>query len=224
MSRQAAWASRAGVFPARPAPDLDIIKSPEAERMRQMVTEGFYDRSRIALWMFEVIGREYDDMAVWARTLRNEAFPQTCTWSIAIWEFVYGFEPDDRLTLEYRRWRILSRMFTSLPINPARIESALSDLTGCPVEITENVDPYTFLVRVDESNIYNSGLSKYDLSEALKLLRDIKQSHLSFRYETYAQAPHMPSFVSVNGSMPITVMTTEMLEPELPPLAANVGI
>jgi hypothetical protein len=168
--------------------ELDIIHSPEAEVMRQMVTNGFYDRSRIALWMFEVIGREYDDMAKWTRELRNEALPQTCTWSIAIWEFVYGIVPDESLPLEYRRARILAKKTSRPPINPARIEAAVSGLTGCPAQITEHVAPYTFRIDVDESETWGKHFSSiYDYREAIKLLRIIKPSHLSFRYERYVE-------------------------------------
>jgi hypothetical protein len=143
-----------------------------------MVTEGFYDRSRLALWLFEAIGREWDDMAAWARTLRNECLPQTCTWSIAIWEFVHGYEPDDALTLDYRRRRLLARRLSRPPVTPARMEAVLSAITGCPVHITENYAPYTFRVEVDESNG-----AAYDYKAAFKTLREIKPSHLSYRYE-----------------------------------------
>ena len=148
--------------------------------MRQMVTSGFYDRSYIGLWLFEVIGREYDDMAMWAREVRREAFPQTCTWSIAIWEFVYGIDPDDTLPLDFRRERILSRRLSRPPINPARIEATLSALTGEPVSITENVAPYTFAVTVGETDE-----TIYDFRAALKQLRQMKPSHLSFSYESH---------------------------------------
>lgn len=159
-------------------PDLDIIKSPEAARMLQMVTQGFYDRSYIGLWLFEVIGREYDGMAEWARTLRLEAFPQTCTWSIDIWDFVYGYEPDNTLPLSFRRQRILSKKLQRPPINPAHIEAVLSALTGCPVHITENVAPYTFKVEIDES-----GGQIVDYKAVDRTLREIKPSHLSVRQE-----------------------------------------
>jgi hypothetical protein len=156
-------------------PMNEIIKSPGAETLLRMVTDGFYDRSRIALWMFEVIGREYDGMAAWARELKYEIFPQTCTWGIAIWEFVYGFEPDGSLPLEFRRARILSHRLTHPPVNPARIEAALSQLTGTPVHITEFAAPYTFHVDIDES-----GGSIFDHQQALRQLRRMKPSHLSF--------------------------------------------
>jgi uncharacterized protein YmfQ (DUF2313 family) len=168
-------------------PNLDIIKSPAAERMRQMVTAGFYDRSRIGLWLFEVMGQEYDDMAKWAQELRYEAFPQTCTWSITFWEFVYGYEPDDNLTLEQRRARLLAHVWSHPPINPARIEEALSLLTGTAVRIIENVAPYTFRVVFDESGLHDVDWKSPDYRSALLHLRRIKPSHLSFNAESIVE-------------------------------------
>ena len=156
----------------------EIVKSPAAQRMLQnTVTEGFYNRSRIALWMFEVIGREWDEVREFVRTLPYERFPQTATWSIPIWEFVYEIEPDDSLTLEQRRARILARRLDHPPINPARIENTLSMVTGLPVEVQENVAPYTFEVILDESDTMI-----FDHRQALRVLREMKPSHLSFRY------------------------------------------
>jgi hypothetical protein len=157
------------------APDHDIIKSSEAKIMRQMVTPGFYDGSRTALWIFEAIGREYDDMAEWSRALRYEAFPHTCTWSIGIWEREYGFEYDGTLSLEERRQRFLSRRLKRPPLNPARVEALLFAIAGYPVQIEENVAPYSFAVEV-----YTGSGEMYDLRKATKALRKIKPSHLSF--------------------------------------------
>ena len=65
-------------------PELNIIHSPEAETFLRMVTKGFYDRSYIGLWLFEVMGREWDEMRSWSENLKSEIFVQTCTWSIGI--------------------------------------------------------------------------------------------------------------------------------------------
>lgn len=159
-------------------PDLNIIKSPEAERMLQMVTQGFYNRSFMGLWMFEVIGREYDEMTEWSELLKYEIFPQTCTWSIPIWEWVYEIKPDDTLTLEYRRQRIMAKRLSHPPINPDRIGAVLSALAGCPVTITDPIAPYMFRVIMDESEH-----TIFSHAAVLKLLRTIKPSHLSFRCE-----------------------------------------
>jgi len=160
----------------------EIIKSPSAQKiLNNTVTEGFYNRSRIALWMFEVIGKEWDDIEKYINELPLERFPQTATWSIPIWEFVYGIEADSHLSLDQRRARILTRRFDHPPINPARIERALSATTGLPVDIEEHVAPYTFKVTIDESENMI-----FDHREALRILRRMKPSHLSFRYESRA--------------------------------------
>ena len=155
-------------------PELDIIKSPEGQRMLQMVTEGFYNRSFIGLWLFEVIGREYDDMAKWSKELIYEAFPQTCTWSITIWEFMYGFEPDDTLSLEYRRQRILAKKLQRPPVNPASIEAVVTALTGCPASITEDISQYKFIIKIENPN----GIV-YDGKEMLRAVKQQKPSHLT---------------------------------------------
>jgi hypothetical protein len=128
------------------------------------------------------MGQEYDDMADWAYTVRQEAFVQTCTWSLPIWEWLYGIEPDDALPIDYRRGRILSKKLQVPPINPARIEQILSALTGVPVEIIENEGPYTFRVVVDEST-----MPVENLKQMFRLLREIKPSHLSFCTESQSR-------------------------------------
>ena len=157
--------------------DPDIIKSPEAANMLSMVTKGFYDRSRLALWMFEAIGREYDEMAAWARSLKCEAFPQTCTWSVDMWERSFGIEPDGALPLAQRRQRLMAHKLKRPPLNPARVEAALSAITGFPVHITEHAAPYKFYVEV-----FADAGQAYDHRRALKELRKLKQSHMAFEF------------------------------------------
>ena len=152
---------------------LDIIQSPSAVRFLQMVTKDFYNRSFIGLWMYEVMGRENDETADVTEQLKYEIFPQTCTWTIYIWEWVYGFEPDDSMSLYDRRERIMERRRERLPINPARIELILSMIIGVPVTITENIAPYTFRVTLH-------GRLENPITIMVRRLRQIKPSHLSF--------------------------------------------
>ena len=171
-----------------------IIKSPEAARMLRMVTAGFYDASRLALWMFEVIGREYDGMAGWAREVKREARPQTCTWSIAIWEFLYGIEPDESLTLEQRRHMVLFKILARPPVNPARIESILEAQTGCPAHVFENAAPHMF-----RAEIFIGGNQGVDQDGVVKAIRKNKPSHMSFEvvYQVAAEC-RVYSAVDVN--------------------------
>lgn len=151
-----------------------IIKSDEAKKMRQMVTMGFYDRSDLALWLFEVIGREYDEMAEWSQKLAYEAFPQTCTlWSIDLWEFLYGIESNDHLDINSRRQKVHSKKLFRLPMNPAQIEKIIHTLTGCYVEVVENVADYTFRVEIRLPG------TQTNLNMVIPYLKEIKPSHLS---------------------------------------------
>ncbi len=204
---------------SRGAGDLvaEILRSPEARRMREMVTRGFYDRSRIGLWLFEVIGREYDEMSDWSRNLRLEAFPQTCTWSIDIWEFVCGIVPDDSLPLTYRRERIMSKWLQRPPVSPARIEAVLSGLISAPVVVTENTAPYSFEVDVDVTDAVST-----DMRPAVRTLRRIKPSHLSFEFRSTAVSP-MSAEVSAFAAS-VSIMTTRIPMLEVSVFDAGVAV
>ena len=157
-------------------PDLvkEIITSPAAGRMLKTVTKDFYNDSYTGLWMFEVIGKEYDPMGEWAKNLRYETRPQTCTWSIGIWEFIYGLEPDETLTLEARRQRIISKRLSRPPLNPDRIAFMITEMTRSPVNIADPIAPYTFRVIIDENEN-----TVFDSPAVIKTLRKKKPSHLS---------------------------------------------
>ena len=157
--------------------ERQIIKSPEAKAFLRMVTKGFYSQSYIGLWIYEVIGREWDEMRAWSEGLKDEINPQTCTWSIAIWEWVYGFEPDDSLSLEYRRQRLLSQTNTIRPINPEAIRRAVAALIGAgpeAVEVNDLVGPYRFEV------VLHPQETPFPYTRVERLIWDIKPSHLAF--------------------------------------------
>jgi len=152
----------------------DIIKSPSAGRMLRMVTDGFYDRAYIAGWIFEVIGREYDEMAEWAHGMRNEMLPQTCIWSISIWEWVYGIIPDESLSLAVRRNRIMAQILTEAPINPEVIRQGIMALTGSDVLVTENVAAFVFSVIISQPQ------RTLDYLDIWRYIRRVKPSHMAF--------------------------------------------
>lgn len=161
-------------------PSLDIIRSPTAEDMIRMVTQGFYDNSYIGLWLFEAIGREYDDMGRWVVELKREIFIQTCTWSIGLWEGLYGISTNPELPLEQRRAKLLAKQLHRPPINPAQIAGIIAAFAGCPVRIVDPISPYAFKVIVDESN----ALYPVDYKAAREMLAEIKPSHLRGIWET----------------------------------------
>lgn len=159
-------------------PDLDnIITSQEAEAFLQMVTKGFYSNSFMGLWIYEVIGREWDEMRAWAEGMKEEIHPQTCTWSIPIWEWVYGFEPGDTMQLEYRRQRILAKIVAVKPINPEIIRRGVAALIGAEpenVEVDSKAGPYRFDVIIHPTD------APFPYNRIAPYIREIKPSHLRF--------------------------------------------
>lgn len=164
--------------------DLSILNSPAGLRMLQMVTAGFYDRSRIAQWIYETIGREWDTMSEWSKELHNEIFPQTCTWSIGTWEILYGLESIEEDSLQLRRQRLMAKAFYNAPINPEVIRQGVAILTGCnSVTVEDFVAPYTFYVTVNHTNhVENTG-------DIWRFIYQIKPSHLSFRLFFIQETP-----------------------------------
>lgn len=156
-----------------PKPELDIIHSTEAETFLRSVTKGFYNQSFIGLWIYEVIGREWDELRKWSDGMHTEIHPQTCTWSIAVWEWVYGFEPDESLTLEERRRRILSKVFSIRPINLEALRRGISAVSGAEAEVKDFVAPYRFSVMLNTTD------NPIPMEHILRYICETKPAHLS---------------------------------------------
>ncbi len=152
-----------------------IITSDCAERFLQRVSP-IYDNSFVGLWMFEAIGREYDDLWELVRTLADQITPDTATWAIELWEQRYGIEPDPSIPLEERRTVVQRASEKPSPFTPARLEKALSNITGRKAMVLDYISPYTFaiyLIATDtQKNTSTIDLKKYVDSK--------KPSHLSY--------------------------------------------
>lgn len=173
-------------------PDRDIIHSQEAQMFLRSVTEGFYNRSCLALWMFEVIGREWDEMAAWSNDLKQEIYVQTCTWSIAIWEWVYGFEPDESMTLEERRQRILSKVRGVRPINPEVMRRGIAAVSGADAGLKDFSNPFSFSVTMSVTN------KPIPIERVLRFIYETKPAHLAVSVEVIF--PTIESTLHVGGA------------------------
>lgn len=187
-------------------PDLDIIHSPEAQAFLRSVTEGFYNRSPLGLWMFEVIGREWDEMAAWSRDIKNEIYVQTCTWSIGIWEWVYGFEPGDGMTLEERRQRIMSKVRGVRPINPEVMRRGIATVSGADVDLKDFSRPYGFSVTMNVTN------KPIPMERVQKFIYDTKPAHLAVSVEIIF--PEIECTLHVGGAVGNNTIITVPREPD----------
>ena len=147
--------------------------SPAAKRMMKTVSP-IYDKSYVAKWIFQVMGLEIDEAWQFIEELRLQAFPETATWGIEYWEQRYHIAPNESLSLEERRQRVIIKRGIRSPMNPARIERIVRDVTGREATVTEENGTYTFHISV------LPGESMVDYQELINTVRSVKPSHLSF--------------------------------------------
>jgi len=147
--------------------------SPAAKRMLKTVSP-IYDKSYVAKWIFQVMGLEIDEAWQFIEELRLQAFPETATWGIEYWEQRYHIAPNESLSIEERRQRVIIKRGIRSPMNPARIERIVRDVTGREATVTEENGTYTFHISV------LPGESMVDYQELINTVRSVKPSHLSF--------------------------------------------
>lgn len=136
-----------------------------------------YDNSYVGLWLFQIMGQEHDRLWDLVESLKLQAFPQSVTWAIHLWERRYGLTPDDALSIEERRRRLLQMQSTTIYFTPESLRKYIEKITGCEVTIDEHEAPFTFRVNVIEDSSHPS----FDLAYLRKCLNKIKQSHMSYR-------------------------------------------
>ena len=134
-----------------------------------------YDKSYIAKWIFQVMGLEIDEAWQFIEELRLQAFPETATWGITYWEQRYNIPPDESLSLEERRQRVIIKRGKRSPMNPARIERIVRDVTGREDMVTEQNGEYTFYISI------LPGESTVDYQELIDTIKSVKPSHLAFK-------------------------------------------
>ncbi|WOC33642.1 putative phage tail protein [Caproicibacterium argilliputei] len=151
----------------------EILTSPAARRIVPQLSPVYGD-AYVALWLFNAIGQEIDNMDLHTQELPLQALPQTATWGIPFWEEDYGIARNDNLPMEERRREVLSRIRTRAPMNPQWIKTVLQTLTGTSVQITENISKNRFEV------IFGNVLENAVKGRVRDKLEEIKPAHLIY--------------------------------------------
>lgn len=154
-----------------------------AIRMLGTISKGFYDRSYVGKWIFQVMGMEMEDTTRLFEELRQQAFVDTATWGLDYWEQKYGIETNTSLSYERRRQQVKERRNMKLAMNPEYIRQIAEYLSGKDVEIIENIAPYTFRIKV----LIKTADSNFNEKRLRMKITDIKPSHLS--YEIITERP-----------------------------------
>ena len=161
--------------------DLDHFpESAAAKRMLTYVTKGWYDKSYVGKWVFEVMGREIDTAEEFFAELPDQFFIDTATWGLKYHEIKYGLPVREGLSYEERRRIIRERLDTKAPMTPYHMEQLLArDLNVTAHVYDINDDGHTF----SHPNIFEVDLEgcTSDYPNVIKRINELKQSHTTFR-------------------------------------------
>ena len=155
--------------------DLENFPTRELARDMMGMISPIYDNSYVGKWIFEVMSVPLSLAQDTINELREQAFPETATWSLPYWEQSYGLPTNEALSIEERRSRVISKRNYRKPMNPARIEMLLKELCKRDVKLIENTAPHTFEISV------SPGTSEASLDQIIKLVNEVKQAQKSFR-------------------------------------------
>lgn len=154
--------------------------SESALRMLSYVTDGFYDKSYVGKWLFQVMGAEYDSVRKIIEELPYQLFPETSTWGLPYHEVKWGLPVRENLSPEERRKLIYQKRDFKTPMNPHRMECYLKTETGFDVRVSDINDPgdYGFIApHPNAFKVYFLGEGTLDTQKARSVLNKLKQPH-----------------------------------------------
>lgn len=127
--------------------------------------------------IFESQQIEVDSYQLNVRDLINQCFVDTATWGLAYWEGLLGIVTDENKTYERRREIIKSSLIGHGTVTIQLIKDTASAYSNGEVEVTENIEPFTFQVKFVGTKGIPPGLD-----ELKKRLNLIKPAHLLVKY------------------------------------------
>lgn len=163
---------------------MDKILTSETARDFLDQVAPIYGESKVALWLYQVMGMEWDEARRLCREFAQQVVPQTATWALDYWEQEYGIPRDPAMGMEQRRERILSYRRDRAPMNPytlGRIASVAAANASATIE--ENTGKNQFTVWI---SAMPSDTDKAKITAAVKRA---KPAHLNFdvKYDQYIQ-------------------------------------
>lgn len=179
-----------------------ILKSKKAKEILGWMPQVYGDAYAF-LWLIEVIGSELEELEGWSKDLENQVVPQTATWSLPYWEERFDLPINPEAPLEKRRMDVLMRMWQRAPMNPYKLETMLSGLTGLSASVLENTGKNHFTVVLEGY----TGVEPFH--QAVDVLEQVKPAHL-----IYNLLFHVPMECKVHTGAAITRKRIYQLETE----------
>lgn len=170
--------------------DLEEFPTSEiAKEMLESVTKGWYDRSYIGKWLYQVMGMSMDHVKQLYEELPYQFFVETATWGLAYHEQKYGLPIRSNLGYPERRRLIQQRQKSRVPMTPYNMEQVLAQRMGITAEISDVHDSGSLGFHPSHPNHFQVVVWERDANSELDfgmletVLGEINQSHTTFATE-----------------------------------------
>lgn len=165
------------------SPYLDIPKKEEEKNEIEIKREtdlleylpSFYHNSDIVKAFMESSSIEVDTIKAYLEDLSKNLYVKTATWGLDLFEEELGLVTDKSISYEERRERILAKKRGNGTTTKAMIKNAAEAFSGGEVEVIENFNDYSFIVKF----IGVLGIPK-NLTLFKNMIEEIKPAHLNY--------------------------------------------
>lgn len=167
--------------------DLEYFPTNEvAQRLLTYVTRGWYDKSYVGKWIYEVIGLELETASRRIDEAQKQAFPETAAWGMYLHEFMYGIPIDRTKDIDDRRKEVINRRDRTArsSITPYRLEAIIQAIFGLSANVSEQIEKYMFNVDL----LIGADYPIYSADALLAYIRKIKPSHLAMTAQYVIEA------------------------------------
>lgn len=162
--------------------------SDSAKKMLSYVSDGFYDKSYVGKWIYQVMGIEYDMALEIVADLPAQFFPETATWGLMFHEIKWGLPVRENLSYEERRRLIYQKRDCRSPMTPYFMEEYLKTATGLDVYVADAHDSGPYNYKPEHPNIFKvffKSDTTLDVKRIKSILDRLKQSHTIYVIDHY---------------------------------------
>lgn len=162
----------------------------ETKRLMQHMPKYYRVISEIIV-LQKAIQIELDEVDLISQDILNQFFIYTATWSLPIWERIFGLPVGDKTSnIQERRENLISKLRSYGTTTKEMIARVGNSFTNGGVKIIEDNANYSFVIEFTSV----VGLPK-NMEDFIETIEIIKPAHLSytfkFRYNTHNQVAYL---------------------------------
>ena len=162
----------------------------EAKRLMRHMPKYYRGILEVTL-LQEIIEKELDTVDLISKDVLNQFFIYTATWSLPIWERIFGLSVGDKTSnIEERRENLISKLRSYGTTTKEMIARVAKTFTNGEIEVVEDNSNYAFKI------LFTSivGIPK-NIENFKAVIEVIKPAHLNFsiefRYNTHNQVAYL---------------------------------